>query len=235
MIKKIILKQNHPHYQEGIHFKNPKLKYLTKNDISQIIQKLTCLETEFPDDDFIRTFKKDDYHYSTFMLSSNFDYKLTKQDILNPTDNKLKDLFAYLSNIFFTPDECQYESLTLSTIRETVEDRLSYNQLVELLEHLAYPDLIGFDGTMIHYFYNLILRKSPFGVYVSVQASNGDGIGFSETLPIKTIDYTKSIEDIKTITELKEFVKNLDDSEIEPRLTMDFIYPKLEGWKKPLT
>lgn len=41
-------------------------------------------------------------------------------------------------------------------------------------------------------------------------------------------DSTKTIEDIKTITELKEFVKNLDDSETNPRLTMDFIYPRLE-------
>lgn len=229
MINQIILKQNHTDYQEGIHFENPQLKYLTKKDISELIQELTTLETEFPDNNFVRTFKKDDYHYSTFMLSSDFNYELTKKDILNPTDDKLKDLFAYLSNIFFKPDESQYESLTLSNIRETVEDRLTYNQLVELLEHLAYPDLIGFDGTMIHYFYNLILRKSPFGVHASVQASNGDGIGFYETFPIKTLDCPKTIEDIKTIKELKEFVKNLDDSEIEPRLTMDFIYPKLES------
>lgn len=221
MINQIILKQNHTDYQEGIHFENPQLKYLTKKDISELIQELTTLETEFPDNNFVRTFKKDDYHYSTFMLSSDFNYELTKKDILNPTDNKLKDLFAYLSNIFFKPDESQYESLTLSNIRETVEDRLTYNQLVELLEHLAYPDLIGFDGTMIHYFYNLILRKSPFGVHASVQASNGDGIGFYETFPIKTLDCPKTIEDIKTIKELKEFVKNLDDSEIEPRLKLN--------------
>ena len=128
MINQIILKQNHPHYQEGIHFENPKLKYLTKKDISKLIQELTTLETEFPDDNFVRTFKKHDYHYSTFMLSSDFDYELMKQDILNPTDNKLKDLFAYLSNLFFTPDESQYESLTLSTIRDTVENRLNYKQ-----------------------------------------------------------------------------------------------------------
>ena len=229
MINQIILKQNHPHYQEGIHFENPKLKYLTKKDISKLIQELTTLETEFPDDNFVRTFKKHDYHYSTFMLSSDFDYELMKQDILNPTDNKLKDLFAYLSNLFFTPDESQYESLTLSTIRDTVENRLNYKQLVELLEHLAYPELIGFDGITVHYIYRLSLRKSPFGVNSSVQASNGDGIDFSETFPIRTLDCPKTIEDIKTITEIKEFVKNLDDSEIEPRLTRDFIYPKLEG------
>lgn len=178
MINQIILKQNHPHYQEGIHFENPQLKYLTKKDISELIQHLTTIKTEFPDDDFVRIFKKHDYHYSNFMLSSDFNYELMKQDILNPTDDKLKDLFAYLSNLFFTPDECQYESLTLSTIRETVEDRLTYNQLVELLEHLAYPELIGFDGITVHYIYTLILQKSPFGVHASVQASNGDGIGF---------------------------------------------------------
>lgn len=229
MINNIILKQNHPHYQEGIHFENPQLKYLKKQDISELIQHLTNIETEFPNDNFVRTFKKHDYHYSTFMLSSDFDYELMKQDILNPTDNKLKDLFAYLSNLFFTPDESQYESLTLSTIRDTVKNRLNYNQLIELLEHLAYPELIGFDGITVHYIYTLILRKSPFGVHASVQASNGDGIDFSETFPIKTLDCPKTIEDIETITELKEFVKNLDDSDIKPRLTMDFIYPKLEG------
>ena len=163
MINHITLKRNNPHYQGGIHFQTPKLKHLTKKDISELILQLIDLETEFPDDNFVRTFKKHDYHYSTFMLSSDFDYELTKQDILNPTYDKLKDLFAYLSNLFFTPDESQYESLTLSTIRETVEDRLTYNQLVELLEHLAYPDLIGFDGVTIQYMYNLILRKSPFG------------------------------------------------------------------------
>lgn len=228
MIKKIILKQNNPHYQEGIHFENPKLKYLTKKDISELIQTLTTLETEFPDDNFIRTFKKDDYHYSTFMLSSDFDYELTKQDILNPTDDKLKDLFAYLSNLFFTPDDSQYESLILSNIVDAVRERFTYTQLVELLEHLAYPELIGFDGITVHYIYTLILRKSPFGVHSSVQASNGDGIDFSETFPIRTTDCPKTIEDIKTITELKEFVKNLDDSETNPRLTMDFIYPRLE-------
>lgn len=122
MINNIILKQNHPHYQEGIHFENPQLKYLKKQDISELIQHLTNIETEFPNDNFVRTFKKHDYHYSTFMLSSDFDYELMKQDILNPTDNKLKDLFAYLSNLFFTPDESQYESLTLSTIRDTVKN-----------------------------------------------------------------------------------------------------------------
>lgn len=228
MINQIILKQNQPHYQEGIHFENPQLKYLTKNDISQIIQKLTCLKTEFPDDNFVRTFKKHNYEYSTFMMNSEFDYQLTKQDILNPTDDKLKDLFSYLSNLLFTPDESQYESLTLSKIKENISQKLTYNQLVELLEHLAYPNLIGFDGQMVHYIYNLTLRKSPFGVHASVQASNGDGIGFYETFPIKTLDCPKSIEDIKTITELKEFIKNLDDSEINPRLTMDFIYPRLE-------
>ena len=205
------------------------MKYLTKKDISELIQELTTLETEFPDNEFVRTFKKHDYHYSNFMLSSNFDYELTKQDILNPTDEKLKDLFAYLSNLFFTPDESQYESLTLSNITENISQKLTYNQLIELLEHLAYPDLIGFDGEMIHYIYNLILRKSPFGVHASVQASNGDGIQFYDTFSIKTLDCQTSIEDIKTITELKEFVKNLDDSDINPRLTMDFIYPKLEG------
>lgn len=231
MINKIILKQNQPHYQEGIHFENPQLKYLTKNDISQFIQKLTCLETEFPDDEFIRTFKKHDYGYSTFILNSEFNYQLTKQDILNPTDDKLKYLLAYLSNLIFTPDESPYESLTLSNIREHISQKLTYNQLVELLEHLAYPDLIGFDGEMIHYIYNLILRKSPFGVHASVQASNGDGINFYETFPIKTLDCQTSIEDIKTITELKNFVKNIDDSEINPKLTMDFIYPNLEKKK----
>ena len=229
MINQIILKQNQPNYQQGIHFGNPQLKYLTKNDISQIIQKLTCLETEFPDDEFVRTFKKHDYEYSAFMLNSDFDYQLTKQDILNPTKNKLKDLFAYLSNLIFTPEESQYESLTLSNITENISKKLTYNQLIELLEHLAYPDLIGFDGQMIHYIYNLILRKSPFGVHASVQASNGNGIQLYDTFSIKTLDCQTSIEDIKTITELKEFVKNLDDSEINPRLTMNFIYPKLEG------
>lgn len=205
------------------------MKHLTKKDISELIQELTNLETEFLDDKFVRTFKKHDYHYSTFMLSSNFDYKLTKKDILNPNDDKLKDLFAYLSNLIFTPDESPYESLTLSNIREHISKNLTYDQLIELLKHLAHPDLIGFDGEMIHYIYNLTLRKSPFGVHASVQASNGDGIGFYETFPIKTLDCPKTIEDIKTITELKEFVKNLDDSKIDPRLTMDFIYPKLEG------
>lgn len=204
------------------------MKYLTKKDISEIIQQLIDLETEFPNDNFIRTFKKDDYHYSTFILSSGFDYELTKQDILNPTDDKLKDLFAYLSNLFFTPDDSQYESLILSNIVDAVRERFTYTQLVELLEHLAYPELIGFDGITVHYIYTLILRKSPFGVHASVQASNGDGIDFSETFPIRTLDYPKTIDDIKTITELKEFVKNLDDSDIEPRLTMDFIYPRLE-------
>lgn len=228
MINQITLKRNNPHYQEGVHFQTPKLKHLTKKDISELILQLIDLDTEFPDNNFVRTFKKHDYHYSTFMLSSDFDYELTKQVILNPTDDKLMDLFAYLSNLFFSPDESQYESLTLSTIRDTIRNRLTYKQLVELLEHLAYPDLIGFDGIMIHYMYNLILRKSPFGVHASVQASNGDGIDFAETFSIKTLDYPTTIEDIKTITELKEFVKNLDDSEIEPRLTMDFIYPKLE-------
>lgn len=228
MINQIILKQNQPHYQEGIHFRNPKLKYLTKKDISNLILDNINLEEEFPDNNFIRTFKKHDYTYSTFILSSEFDYKLTKQDILNPTNDKLTDLFAYLSNLFFTPNECQYESLTLSKIKETTEKQLTYEQLVELLEHLAYPDLIGFDGEMIHYIYNLILRKSPFGVHASVQASNGEGIDFYETFTIKTLDCQTSIEDIKTITELKEFIKNLNDSEINPRLTMDFIYPRLE-------
>lgn len=228
MINQIILKQNQPHYQEGIHFRNPKLKYLTKKDISNLILDNINLEEEFPDNNFIRTFKKHDYTYSTFILSSEFDYKLTKQDILNPTNDKLTDLFAYLSNLFFTPNECQYESLTLSKIKETTEKQLTYKQLVELLEHLAYPDLIGFDGEMIHYIYNLILRKSPFGVHASVQASNGEGIDFYETFTIKTLDCQTSIEDIKTITELKEFIKNLDDSKIKPRLTMDFIYPRLE-------
>lgn len=228
MINQIILKQNQPHYQEGIHFENPQLKHLTKKDISELIQELTTLETEFPDDNFVRTFKKHDYHYSTFMLSSNFDYELTKQDILNPTDNKLKDLFAYLSNLIFTPEESQYESLTLSNITENISQKLTYNQLVELLEHLAYPELIGFDGITVHYIYTLILRKSPFGVHASVQASNGEGIDFYETFTIKTLDCQTSIEDIKTITELKEFIKNLDDSKIKPRLTMDFIYPRLE-------
>lgn len=228
MINQIILKQNQPHYQEGIHFRNPKLKYLTKKDISNLILDNINLEEEFPDNNFIRTFKKHDYTYSTFILSSEFDYKLTKQDILNPTNDKLTDLFAYLSNLFFTPNECQYESLTLSKIKETTEKQLTYEQLVELLEHLAYPDLIGFDGEMIHYIYNLILRKSPFGVHASVQALNGEGIDFYETFTIKTLDCQTSIEDIKTITELKEFIKNLNDSEINPRLTMDFIYPRLE-------
>ena len=228
MINQIILKQNQPHYQEGIHFRNPKLKYLTKKDISNLILDNINLEEEFPDNNFIRTFKKHDYTYSTFILSSEFDYKLTKQDILNPTNDKLTDLFAYLSNLFFTPNECQYESLTLSKIKETTEKQLTYKQLVELLEHLAYPDLIGFDGEMIHYIYNLILRKSPFGVHASVQASTGEGIDFYETFTIKTLDCQTSIEDIKTITELKEFIKNLDDSKIKPRLTMDFIYPRLE-------
>ena len=228
MINEIILKQNKPHYQEGIHFRNPKLKYLTKKDISNLILDNINLEEEFPDNNFIRIFKKHDYTYSTFILSSEFDYKLTKQDILNPTNNKLTDLFAYLSNLFFTPNESQYESLTLSKIKETTEKKLTYEQLVELLEHLAYPDLIGFDGEMIHYIYNLILRKSPFGVHASVQASNGEGIDFYETFTIKTLDCKTSIEDIKTITELKEFIKNLDDSKIKPRLTMDFIYPRLE-------
>lgn len=228
MINNIILKQNHPHYQEGIHFENPQLKHLTKKDISELIQHLTTIETEFPDDNFVRTFKKHDYHYSTFMLSSDFDYELTKQNILNPTDDKLKDLFAYLSNLFFTPDDSQYESLILSNIVDAVREQFTYTQLVELLEHLAYPELIGFDGITVHYIYTLILRKSPFGVHASVQASNGDGIDFSETFPIRTIDCPKTIEDIKTITELKEFVKNLDDSEINPRLTIDFIYPRLE-------
>lgn len=228
MINEIILKQNKPHYQEGIHFRNPKLKYLTKKDISNLILDNINLEEEFPDNNFIRIFKKHDYTYSTFILSSEFDYKLTKKDILNPTNNKLTDLFAYLSNLFFTPNESQYESLTLSKIKETTEKKLTYEQLVELLEHLAYPDLIGFDGEMIHYIYNLILRKSPFGVHASVQASNGEDIDFYETFTIKTLDCKTSIEDIKTITELKEFIKNLDDSKIKPRLTMDFIYPRLE-------
>lgn len=44
----------------------------------------------------------------------------------------------------------------------------------------------------------------------------------------------KTPEEYKTnlkngiITELKEFVKNIDDSEINPKLTMYFIYPNLE-------
>ena len=206
------------------------MKYITKKDISSLIQDNIDLDKEFPDDNFILIFKEHDYHYSLFMLStSNFNYELTKQDILNPTDDKLKDLFAYLSNLLFTPDESPYESLILSNIRDHISQKLTYDQLVELLEHLAYPDLIGFDGEMNHYIYTLNLRKSPFEIHASIQASNGNGIDFYETFPIKTLDCPKTIEDIKTITELKEFVKNLDDSEIEPKLTMDFIYPKLEG------
>lgn len=230
MINQIILKREEQHcYQEGIRFKNPKLKYLTKEDISSLIQSQIDLNKEFPDGKFVRTFKKHDYHYSVFMLtSSTFNYELTKKDILNPNDDKLKDLFAYLSNLIFTPDASPYKSLTLSNIREHISKNLTYDQLVELLEHLAYPDLIGFDGDMIHYIYNLILRKSPFGVHASVQTSNGDSIDFYETFPIKTLDCQTNIEDIKTITELKQFIKNLDNSEINPKLTMNFIYPKLE-------
>lgn len=228
MINKIILKQNHSFYQEGPHFEDPRLKYLTKQDVSKLIQKIIHLDSVFPNEDFVRTFKQHDYQESSFKLDSAFDYQLTKQDVLNPTDNKLKDLFAYLSHLLFDSEEFLYENLTLFPIKLYFEYKLSYNQLVELLEHLAYPELVGYTSTEVHRFSYFTLRKSPFGVHITVKATNNNSLGFYNTSSIKTLDCQKSIEDIKTVTELKEFVNSLDDSDLRPNLTMGFIYDDLD-------
>jgi len=158
-------------YYHGKDFQNPNLKYLTPKKLSEIIKNIAVFNSE-----------SRNVPIENFSDSVDLDYEITKNEIENPTLKFISGVLAY--------DTYPSAGLTITSLPK-VASMLTRNELIELLNHLAYPYFEYGD-----YWVGLVklyVIETDLGSYFKWEVMHGDGDYENKDADtyFPKIDYTK--------------------------------------------
>lgn len=206
----LIFKQDYGRneYYHGKDFQNPNLKYLTPKKLSEIIKNIAVFNSE-----------SRNLPIENFSDSVDLDYEITKEEIENPTQ-ELVPLYLKFISAVLAYDTYPSAGLTISSLPK-VAAMLTRNELIELLNHLAYPYFEYGDYWIGITYLNVI--ETDFGNYFEWKITYGDD-DFSDTgvTPFTTIDQTIDFTKFETVKELKELLNTLSEDNKLPKLTYKY-------------
>ena len=195
-------------YYHGKDFHNPNLKFLTPKKLTEIIKIF------IPSNKDIYQIPLDSFEYAHYLSGI-----ITKEQIENPTESLISLYLKYISGAL-SSDTSHEHGLTVEILPK-ITPILTNDELIELLNHLAYPyyqygeSYIGLT--------NLHVVKTPLGNYFNWEVMYGDGDHYDTGVTTySTLDQRIEIGDFRTIKELKDFSNTLPEDEMLPELTFRF-------------
>ena len=195
-------------YYHGKDFQNPKLKYLTPQKLSEIIKNIAVFNSE-----------SRNVPIENFSDSVDLDYEITKEEIENPTQELVPLYLKFISGVL-AYDTYPSAGLTISSLPK-VASMLTRNELIELLNHLAYPYFEYGD-----YWVGLVelyVVETDLGSYFKWEVMYGDGDYENEGItPFTTLDQTIDFTKFETVKELKELLHTLPEDNKLPKLTYKY-------------
>ena len=195
-------------YYHGKDFPNPNLKYLTSKKLSEIIKNIAVFNSE-----------SRNVPIENFSDSVDLDYEITKEEIENPTKELVPLYLKFISGVLAN-DTYPSAGLTISSLPK-VTSMLTRNELIELLNHLAYPYFEYGDYWIGITYLNVV--ETDFGNYFEWKVTYGDD-DFSDTgvTPFTTTDKTIDFTKFNTVKELKELLDTLPEDSALPKLSYKY-------------
>lgn len=195
-------------YYHGKDFPNPNLKYLTSQKLSEIIKNIAVFNSE-----------SRNVPIENFSDSTDLDYEITKEEIENPTQELVPLYLKFISGVL-AYDTYPSVGLTINYLTK-VAAMLTRNELIELLNHLAYPYFEYGDYWIGITYLNVV--ETDFGNYFEWKVTYGDD-DFSDTgiTPFTTLDQTIDFTKLETVKELKELLNTLPEDNKLPKLTYKY-------------
>ena len=195
-------------YYHGKDFPNPKLKYLTPQKLSEIIKNIAVFNSE-----------SRNVPIENFSDSVDLDYEITKEEIENPTQELVPLYLKFISGVL-AYDTYPSAGLTITSLPK-VASMLTRNELIELLNHLAYPYFEYGD-----YWVGLVklyVIETDLGSYFKWEVMHGDGDYENKDItPFTTLDQQIDFTKLGTVKELKEFLNTLHEDNKLPKLTYKY-------------
>ena len=195
-------------YYHGKDFQNPNLKYLTPKKLSEIIKNIAVFNSE-----------SRNVPIENFSDSVDLDYEITKEEMENPTQELVPLYLKFISGVL-AYDTYTSAGLTITSLPK-VASMLTRNELIELLNHLAYP-YFEYGDYWVGITY-LSVIETDFGSYFEWKVTYGDD-DFSDTgiTPFTTLDQTIDFTKFTTVKELKEFLATLPEDSALPKLSYKY-------------
>ena len=195
-------------YYHGKDFQNPNLKYLTPKKLSEIIKNIAVFNSE-----------SRNVPIENFSDSVDLDYEITKEEIENPTQELVPLYLKFISGVL-AYDTYTSAGLTISSLPKAAS-MLTRNELIELLNHLAYPYFEYGDYWVGITYLNVV--ETDFGNYFEWKVTYGDD-DFSDTgvTPFTTLDKTIDFTKFNTVKELKELLNTLPEDSALPKLSYKY-------------
>jgi hypothetical protein len=195
-------------YYHGKDFPNPKLKYLTPQKLSELIKNIAVFNSE-----------SRNVPIENFSDSVDLDYEITKEEIENPTQELVPLYLKFISGVL-AYDTYPSAGLTITSLPK-VASMLTRNELIELLNHLAYPYFEYGDywvGIV-----KLYVIETDLGSYFKWEVMHGDDDYENKDItPFTTLDQSIDFTKFETVKELKEFLNTLPEDNKLPKLTYKY-------------
>ena len=154
-----------------------------------------------------------------FSDSVDLDYEITKEEIENPTQELVPLYLKFISGVL-AYDTYPSAGLTITSLPK-VASMLTRNELIELLNHLAYPYFEYGDywvGIV-----KLYVIETDLGSYFKWEVMHGDDDYENKDItPFTTLDQTIDFTKFETVKELKEFLNTLPEDNKLPKLTYKY-------------
>lgn len=195
-------------YYHGKDFPNPNLKYLTPQKLSELIKNIAVFNSE-----------SRNVPIENFSDSVDLDYEITKEEIENPTQELVPLYLKFISGVL-AYDTYPSAGLTITSLPK-VASMLTRNELIELLNHLAYPYFEYGDywvGIV-----KLYVIETDLGSYFKWEVMHGDDDYENKDItPFTTLDQSIDFTKFETVKELKEFLNTLPEDNKLPKLTYKY-------------
>lgn len=223
---KIELDFNNKYYY-GINFHNNKLKYLTVNDLVYIFKDLMSFYGKKGLKEPIKVDENYNEYYTLdradwFDYNNDLKYKIYKIDLYSPSVDLIPELLKAIS-VELSKWGSQETHLSMESLLK-IAKYLTLNQFLELLNHVAYPYYISYvcESECWFGFIEIKIIETSLGLYLYSRLMGGDGeIYKTKISPLSTKDNINYFSNIKTIRELKDFVKSLPDNTKIPPLILN--------------
>ena len=223
---KIELDFNNKYYY-GMNFHNNKLKYLTVNDLVYIFKDLMSFYDKKGLKEPIKVDENYNEYYTLdradwFDYNNDLKYKIYKIDLYSPSVDLIPELLKAIS-VELSKWGSQETHLSMESLLK-IAKYLTLNQFLELLNHVAYPYYISYicESECWFGFIEIKIIETSLGLYLYSRLMGGDGeIYKTKISPLSTKDNINYFSNIKTIGELKDFVKSLPDNTKIPPLILN--------------
>lgn len=199
---------NKNEYYHGKDFHNPKLKFLTPKTLCAIIKLLIPSNKEV-------------YEIPLYMFEYAHELQgsITKEQIENPTESLVPLYIKYISGSL-SSDTTPHEGLTIEKLPK-ITPILTNDELIELLNHLAYPFFQY--GEYYVGLTNLHVIETIVGNYFNWEVMHGDGENYNNGVTtFITLDQTIDLGEFETVEELKNLLDTLPKHKKLPQFTFRF-------------